>query len=355
MRASTTSQESRASTVGLDLGDRTSAVCILSKAGEVLETGVVRTTREALELRFKSADPVRIVLEAGPQSPWTSRLLESLGHDVIVANPHRVRLIAESRRKDDRTDAETLARLGRVDPSLLAPITHRSERCQQDLSLLRSRDALPSSRTHLISHSRGVVKAATGERLPACGSTVFHSKALASVPEALVGGLGPVMAAIGTLTQCVRGIDRQVDRLIAERYPEALLLQQVGGVGPLTSLAFVLTLGDPARFTSSRAVGAYCGLTPGRRQSGSRDPQLRITKAGDGYLRRLLVQSAHYILGHFGPDCDLRRWGLAHAASGGKNGKRRAVVAVARKLAVLLHRLWLTGEVYRPLRDEPAA
>lgn len=355
MRASTTSQESRASTVGLDLGDRTSAVCILSKAGEVLETGVVRTTREALELRFKSADPVRIVLEAGPQSPWTSRLLESLGHDVIVANPHRVRLIAESRRKDDRTDAETLVRLGRVDPSLLAPITHRSERCQQDLSLLRSRDALLSSRTHLISHSRGVVKAATGERLPACGSTVFHSKALASVPEALVGGLGPVMAAIGTLTQCVRGIDRQVDRLIAERYPEALLLQQVGGVGPLTSLAFVLTLGDPARFTSSRAVGAYCGLTPGRRQSGSRDPQLRITKAGDGYLRRLLVQSAHYILGHFGPDCDLRRWGLAHAASGGKNGKRRAVAAVARKLAVLLHRLWLTGEVYRPLRDETAA
>ncbi len=354
MKASTTSQLNSSGTVGLDLGDKTSAVCVLSAAGEVLETGTVRTTREALEVRFKTTDRVRIILEAGPQSPWTSRLLESFGHDVIVANPHRVRLIGESRRKDDRTDAETLARLGRVDPSLLAPITHRSERCQQDLALLRSRDALLSSRTQLISHSRGVVKAATGERLPACDSTVFHGRALPHVPEELSAGLVPVMTAIGTLTQCVRGIDGQVERLIAERYPEAKCLQQVGGVGPLTSLAFVLTLGDPARFATSRAVGAYCGLTPGRRQSGSRDPQLRITKAGDGYLRRLLVQSAHYILGHFGPDCDLRRWGLAHAASGGKNGKRRAAVAVARKLAVLLHRLWLTGEVYRPLRDQSA-
>jgi len=140
VRASTTSQQSRSGTVGLDLGDKASAVCVLSEAGEVLETATVRTTREALEVRFKSAEPVRIVLEAGPQSPWTSRLLERLGHEVIVANPHRVRLIGESRRKDDRTDAETLARLGRVDPSLLAPITHRSERCQQDLALLRSRE-----------------------------------------------------------------------------------------------------------------------------------------------------------------------------------------------------------------------
>lgn len=341
-------------TIGLDLGDRTSTVCVLNEAGEVLDTGTVRTTKEALQLRFEAVRAARIVLEVGPQSPWSSRLLQDFGHEVIVANPHRVRLIGESLRKDDRTDAETLARLGRIDPGLLSPVTHRSERGQQDLALLRSRDALLSSRTHLISHARGLVKA-SGGRLPACGAPVFHTRAMAGVPVGLLPGLGPVLNAVGVLTQCLRSIDRQIDRLIAERYPETRVLQQVPGVGPLTSLSFVLTLGDPTRFANSRVVGAYCGLTPGRRQSGRRDPQLGITKAGDGYLRRLLVQCAHYILGHFGPDTDLRRWGLAHAASGGKNGKRRAVVAVARKLAVLLHRLWITGETYQPLRHLSAA
>lgn len=350
-----TSKQEVTDTIGLDLGDRISSICVLDAEGEVVETGTVRMTVEALQRRFSSDRPARIVLEASSQSPWTSRLLATLGHEVIVANPHRVRLIGEARRKDDRTDAETLARLARIDPQLLGPVTHRSEQLERDLAVLRSREAILSCRTHLINHVRGVVKAGTGQRLPHCDAFAFHRRAIVELPGELAASLGPVINVIGSLSQSLRKLDREVARIISERYPEAQALQQVGGVGPLTSLAFVLTLGDPMRFPSSRTVGAYCGLTPGRRQSGTRDPQLRITKAGDSLLRKLLVQAAHYILGRFGPDCDLRRWGLGHAASGGKNGKRRALVGVARKLAVLLHRLWVTGEVYQPLRNAQAA
>jgi transposase len=138
---------------------------------------------------------------------------------------------------------------------------------------------------------------------------------------------------------------------MAKRYPETELLRQVQGVGVVTSLTYVLTVEDPKRFRRSREAGCYAGLRPGRRRSGKSDPQMRISKEGDQYLRRILVQAGHYILGPHGEDSDLRRWGLKLAARGGKNAKKRAVVAVARKLAVLLHHLWVTGEVYEPLHN----
>jgi transposase len=160
-----------------------------------------------------------------------------------------------------------------------------------------------------------------------------------------------VLETIASLTHKIRRYERHIEQLASERYPETCLLRQVSGVGPLTALSFVLTLEDPGRFRRSRSVGAYLGLRQRQSQSGEQDPELRITKAGDHDLRRLLIGSAHYLLGPFGPDTDLRRWGLALAARGKKNAKKRAVVAVARKLAVLLHRLWVTAEVYEPLRN----
>ena len=160
------------------------------------------------------------------------------------------------------------------------------------------------------------------------------------------------MATIGSLTETIRDYERRIERVCKESYPrETGLLQQVPGVGALTSLTFVLTLEDPDRFETSRAVGAYLGLVPAQERSGERDPQKRISKEGDEMLRRLLVSSAHYILGPFGPDSDLRRHGEKIAGRGGKNAKKRAVVAVARKLSVLLHRLWITGEAYEPLHN----
>lgn len=134
-------------------------------------------------------------------------------------------------------------------------------------------------------------------------------------------------------------------------YPEVALLKQVKGVGTLIGLTYILTLDDPHRFRRSRDAGCFLGLRPGRRNSGMSEPQMHISKEGDAYLRTLMVQGAHYILGPFGPDSDLRRWGLKLAERGGKNAKKRAVIAVARKLAVLLHKLWVSGEVYEPLRN----
>lgn len=307
------------------------------------------TTAEALRRRFGGLPRMRLVLETGGHSPWISRLLEDGGHEVLVANARRVRLIAESDSKSDRTDAETLARLGRLDPALLRPIRHRSADAQLDLALIRARDALVQARTQLVNHVRGAVKA-VGGRLPKCSTESFPKRVPEAIPAALRPALTPLLDVIATITTEVRGYDHQVDAIATTRYPETAALRQVTGVGALTALSYVLTLEDPTRFPTSRAVGSYLGLRPKQRDSGERAPALRITKAGDAFLRRLLVGSAHYILGPFGPDTDLRRWGLTLAARGGKNAKKRAVVAVARKLAVLLHRLWVTGDVYEPLR-----
>lgn len=341
-------------TVGLDLSDMYSSFCILDAEGAVAEEGRVRTTASALQRRFSTLAPCRVVLEVGTHSPWVSRLAAEAGHQVIVANPRAVRLIAESDRKQDRSDAEQLARLGRLDPRLLAPIRHRGEQAQQDLAFIRGRHSLVRARTALINHVRGMVKA-HGGRLPACSAPAFHRKVAAAIPPGLRPALLPHLELIAQLTRQITAADQQIEALSAERYPETRLLRQVPGVGPLTALTYVLTLEDPRRFRRSREVGPYLGLTPRQRQSGAHSPQLAISKRGDPYLRQLLVGCAHYILGPFGPDSDLRRWGLRYAPKGARNAQHRAVVAVARKLAVLLHRLWVTAEVYQPLRQEAQA
>jgi transposase len=338
---------------GLDLGDRSSAFCLCTWEGEVLEQGRVRTTAAGLARRFETVEPMRIALEVGTHSPWISRLLRHWGHEVIVANARKVKLIGNSRRKNDRIDAQTLADLASVRPRLLHPVEHISAQAQADRAVLRSRDALVRSRSGLISHVRGLVKA-QGERVVSCSAEVFAKKATASLPAILVAALKPLLEILSELTAKIREYDRQVETLIRERYPQVQRLTQVQGVGPITGLGFVLTLGDPTRFAKSRTVGAYLGLVPALRDSSNSEPQLRISKEGDPYLRRLLVQCAHYILGPFGKDSDLRRMGQRLMVNGGKNAKKRARVAVARKLSVLLHRLWVSGQVYEPLRQSEA-
>ncbi|MEE9217354.1 MAG: IS110 family transposase [Anaerolineales bacterium] len=340
--------------VGLDLGDKRSDLCLLDRDGQVIEESRISTTAAALKRKFSSLRPCQVAMEVGAHSRWVSALLTHLGHEVLVADARKLRLIYSNPRKHDRADAEYLARLARLDPKLLSPIHHRNPQAQADLAILRARDSLVRSRTQLINHARGLVKA-TGARLPSCSAHSFHRKAATAIPTDLLPALSPILATIGSLTQCIQAYDRQIDQLAQTRYPETRLLRNVSGVGPLTSLAFVLTLEDPHRFRKSREVGACLGLVPRRDQSGRQDPQLHITKTGDSYLRRLLVQSAQYILGPFGPDCDLRRWGLKLAERGGKNAKKRAFVATARKLAVLLHRLWKNGEIYQPFHGSQAS
>jgi transposase len=336
-------------TIGLDLSDTHAHYCVVNAHGQAVGTGRARTTPAALEQALAPWAGSRVVLEVGTHSPWVSRLLTHRGYEVLVANARQLRLIYASHRKSDRVDAEALARLGRLDPALLHPIQHRSAQAQADLAQLRARDCLVRTRTQLINHVRGAVKA-VGGRLPASSAPAFVLKVRAHLPPELTAALAPLLTLLATITTQIRALERAIDQVARTRYPETQRLRQVAGVGPLTALCYVLTLEDPRRFRCSRAVGAYLGLCPRQDDSGARQPQLRITKRGDAMLRRLLVSGAHYILGPFGPDCDLRRWGLALAVRGGGNAKKRAVVAVARKLATVLHRLWVSGAPYEPLR-----
>lgn len=338
----------RGMTIGLDVGDKQTVGCVLSASGEALETFRMATTPGAVRRTMAGFERSRVALEVGTHSPWLSRLIEEAGHELIIANPRRVRLIAENDSKTDDVDAELLARLARVDPDLLKPIVHRGAQAQHDRILILARDGLVRSRTQFINQVRGFAKS-LGHRMPRSSSEAFPRRVRERFPEDLFPGQSVMLEMVERLTAEIARMDREVERLCEERYPETGVMRQVTGVGALTSLTFVLTVEDPSRFKKSRAVGAYVGLRPRTRQSGEQKPQLRITKAGDALLRRYLVGAAQYILGPFGPDTELRRFGLKLAERGGKAAKKRAVVAVARKLAVLLHRPWLTGEVYEPL------
>src|SRR5579872_1038798 len=337
-------------TIELDLGDRNSWYCVLDEAGQIQLEQRVRTNAKALQEVFRAMPRSRIALEIGTHSPWISRLLSELGHEVIVANARKVRLIGESRKKDDRLDAQTLARLARIDPELLYPVKHRSVQAQADLMTIRARAGLVRARTALVNTARGLAKS-YGERLRGCNVRDMEPEKAEGLSPELQRALEPLLATIEELSERIVEYNDRIEALAQTSYPQVELLKQIKGVGTLIALTFLLTLEDPHRFRKSRDVGGYLGLQPGRRNSGHSEPQLHISKEGDPYLRTLLVQGAQHILGPFGIDCDLRRWGLKLAERGGRNGKKRAIVATARKLAVLLHHLWVSGEVYEPLHN----
>lgn len=343
-------------TIGLDLGDQTSRYCILDEAGQVVSEDQLPTSKTGFNSLFEKMPRSRVALEVGTHSPWASLHLARLGHEVIVANPHKVKLITQSVKKNDRIDAQQLARLARVDPQLLSPIRHRGAEAQADLAVLRARAELMEARTGLINSARGLSKP-MGERLKKCDAD--------QVKEDLAAGLSaPVRKVIGGLLKSVEAISEQISEYdkqieeIAKRWPETELLTQVYGVGTLIALTYILTIEDAQRFEHSRDVGPYLGLTRKQRDSGDSEPELGISKTGDRLLRSLLVQGAHCILRQGAPDSDLRAWGLGKVENSGKKGnkkrKKKAVVAVARKLAVLLHHLWVTGDVYDPLYNRKA-
>jgi transposase len=337
-------------TIGLDLGDRSSWYCLLDEVGEVLLEEKLGTTPKAMKEVFGGIPRCRIALETGMHSPWISRLLTTLGHEVIVAHARKVRLIGESRKKDDRRDAQTLARLARIDPELLCPVKHRSAQAQADLTVIRARAGLVRARTALVNTARGLAKS-YGERLRGCNVRNMNPEKAEGLSPELQAALQPLLACLESVSEQIREYNERIETLAQQSYPQVALLKQVKGVGTLIALTFLLTLEDPHRFRKSRDVGCYLGLQPGRRNSGQSEPQMHISKEGDPYLRTLLVQGAQHILGPFGMDCDLRRWGLKLAERGGKSGKKRAIIATARKLAVLLHHLWVSGEAYEPLHN----
>ncbi len=341
-------------TVGIDLGDRWSHYCVLDQYGEIVEEGRFRSTPAALAEHFQGLSPARIAMEAGTHSIWTSEQLRELGHEVIVANVRELHAICRNDRKSDRVDAEKLARYARLDPEVLRPIAHRSVAMQEALTLIRARAVLVQARVALVNAARGLAKPC-GYRLPAVATKSFAQRCLAELPAGLLLALGPLVEQIHQMSQQIRHYDRLILEMAQVRYPETEALRKVHGVGALTAMTFVLTLGDKHRFERSRDVGPYLGLRPRRKQSGDHDPQLGITKAGNRYLRSLLVECANFILGPFGQDSNLRRWGLRLMERGGNRARQRALVALARKLAVLLHRLWVSQAEYQPFYASAAA
>jgi len=329
---------------------------VLDEQGEILLEDSLPTTSAGLGQAFAGMPRCRIALEVGTHSPWVSRQLTKLGHETIVANSREIAYITRSTRKNDRLDARKLARLARVDVELLSPIRHRSEAAQADLAVLRARDLAVRQRTQAIVAVRAMVKS-LGERLKPCAPERAGRALVAESREEIRRFAEPLLEVVEKLNASIDGYDQQMVEM-EKRYPEVELLKQVYGVGALIALTFTLTIDDPHRFRHSRDIGPFLGLRPKKRDSGKSQPELGISKEGDKMLRWLLVQAAHTILRKGAADSDLRSWGLAMMAhteaEKKKNGSKRSVrkkvvVAVARKLAVLLHHLWVSGEVYDPL------
>lgn len=337
--------------IGVDLGDKKHAVCVTGKDGKVLREFSIANRREDLEVLAANYPGASVAMEVGTHSPWISRLLAAAGMRVLVANARKLRAIYTSERKSDRNDARMLAKLLRVDPELLHPVRHGSEEAQRDLLQIKLRDTLVRQRVGAVNSVRGSLKS-LGVRLPPTSTQGFAKAArtqLAERPE-LLDSVDPLLKAIDELSADIKHYDKAIAKA-ADRHPQGARLQQIPGVGPVTALTFVLCIEDPSRFDAPRAIGPWLGLVPRRDQSGDSDKQLPITKAGNRYLRVLMVQCAQYLLGPFGPDCDLRRHGLKLAARGGKAAKKKAITAIARKLAVLMLTLWQRQSDYKPLRD----
>ena len=341
-------------TIGMDLGNKKHEICILETAsGSLIETVSILNDMVSMENyfnRFKDPQKVKVAIEAGTHSPWIYHLLKDMGFRVLVGNPRRLRMIWQTDNKNDQRDAEMLARIARLDTKLLHPIQHRNMEAHKDLNILKCRDGLVSCRTNLVNTVRGLLKS-QGIVVPSSSTDAFAKKAVSILPSELVPIFRDLLTTIEELSLKIKKFDKMIHKICEKKYPEAIHLQQIKGVGPITSLGYVLTLEQHSRFKKSRDVGPFLGLVPKRDQSGDTDKQLSITKSGNCYLRSTLVSASHYILGPFGEDCDLRRYGLRIAERGGKAAKRKAVVAVARKLAVVMHSLWKSGQTYEPLMN----
>lgn len=344
--------KSSTKTIGLDLGDRKHAVCVLDAKGTTLKEESITNTRGSLTVLSRRHPKAQIVMEVGMHSPWISRSFTALGHRVIVANPRKVRAIYQNDRKSDRKDAAMLAKLARADESLLCPIRHGTEQAQLDLIQIKERDNLVRQRVNIISNVRFMLKSlGIQTKSPkTCYFAAHVRRELEGEHASILQRIEPSLKVLDSLSLEIKNLDKSIADLAAESYPETEFLTQITGVGVITSLTFVLTIGDPERFRRPRDIGSYLGLVPKRDQSGDTDKQLRISKAGDAYLRRLLVSAAQYVLGPFGPDCELKRHGLKLAERGGARAKKKAVIAIARKLAVLLLTLWKNEDLYQTER-----
>jgi transposase len=338
-------------TVGVDLADRVSAICVVGPEGEVVLRDTIATNVDMIRAWFSRGRYDRVVIEACTNASWVGWTLEECGQRVLVADPRSIGLIHKKSRKNDRRDAEKLARLARADEQLVYPTHLRSRERTEAMAEVRARAALVATRTRLVNTTRALAKM-QGVRLSRCSPRGLGRmiEPLERTRPTLFATLTPLVAAIDALSGQIHATDDRLNKLCA-RFAETRRMLQIHGVGEVTALTFALVIDDVNRFSRSRDVAAYLGLVPKQAQTGDTDPSMRITKAGDRYLRSLLVQCAKKILGAKGPDCDLKRWGSVIAARGGKRAKQVATVAVARRLAITLFALWKNDVDYIPIRE----
>ena len=344
----------KVSVIGMDMGDKNHKAIGLSEDGEIVDRCEVPCTPEGVRDYLKRHPGALLAVETGTHCRWVSRAGLELGHEVLVGNARKLRVIWESSRKNDWRDAEMLAKVARADRTLLHPVTLRGDEDQGLMRLVKARDLLVKGRTGVVNQIRGFCKS-EGAPLRKCSAASF-ARLEEDVAPAVREVAKPLFAVLRELSQKIGLYDALIADAVKRLHGgEAALLEPIAGVGPVTAAAFLAAVGDPATFGSARDAGPYFGLTPGQDQSGGKDPQKKISKEGNAIVRRLLVTAANYILGPFGPDCELRRHGLRLAERGGMNARKRAKVAVARKLAVLMLAILRDRSEYRPLTKGAAA
>ena len=331
---------------GIDLHSASSEVAVLDEDGELVEQSRIATIEAGFRRHFGKRERMVICMESGGQSAWAERLLQSFGHDTVVASASRGRLIAEATLKNDKVDAVILARLVRADRRLLCPITHRSAETQRQRGVLRVRRAFVDTRTKCLNATRGILRS-FGYRTPGKKpERLAEYLADAAIPEELVRVVAPLVQVALEVDEKIAALDEEIEAM-GHAYPEVALLRTVPGVGPLIALAFVLCIENPHRFSRGRDLSGYHGLRPKMRESATTSRFGSITRQGDIEMRMLLVQAVHGLL-RSRADSDLKRWaqGLAE-----RIGKKKAVVALARKLAVVMHAMWVRNEPFRPFLE----
>ena len=340
----------KVSVIGMDMGDKNHKAVGLSEDGEIVDRAEVVCTPKDVREYLKRHPGALLAIETGTHCRWVSSLGLELGHEVLVGNARKLRMIWDSSRKNDWRDAEMLAKVARADRSLLSPVKLRGGEDQELMRMVKSRDLLVRSRTGIVNQIRGFCKS-EGFRLPKCSAASF-ARMEKHTPPAVGEVAKPLFAVLRELAKKIGVYDTMITDAVKRLHgEEPALLEPIAGVGPVTSAAFLAAVGDVSTFGSARDAGPYFGLVPRQDQSGQTDRQLRISKEGNQIVRRLLVTAANHIMGPFGKDSDLRRHGMRIAERGGKNATKRAKVAVARKLAVLMLAVLKNRTAYRPLTD----
>ena len=328
---------------GIDVALKSSSVCILDGRGMVVLEEVIPTDEAGLGSVLKERSRMRCVLEAGPLAEWLAKLLEQLGHDAVVIDPRKAKGVIRTKKKTDRLDARNLARMGKT--GWYTPVHRKSVEARVTRTFLQARQGLVQTAVAQGSRIRGLLRA-HGIKLGEVKESQFAAQVERLSCEKSRDLWEMLEPLVEVRRQALRSSERMRRRMVelAVEGSVARRLMTVPGVGPLTASAYVATIDDPKRFRSSDQVAAYLGLVPSVAQSGELDVHGHITKEGDGMLRGYLVEAAHVLLTRKRGTCRLKQWGLKLAK---KKGHGKARVAVARKLAALLHHLWITGESYR--------